>query len=420
MMRPDGAARHSWRNDDVKAALDLCLACKGCKGDCPVNVDMATYKAEFLAHYYRGRLRPPSAYAMGLIPVFAPLASPFPDLINALTSAPLVSHALKLAAGIALERHLPKFATVPFDRWYATYRERHAPPKGTRVVLWADTFNTYFTPEVAVAALEALEELGYAVETPQRRVCCGRPFYDYGFLSLAQSYLRDALATLEPYLRDGTPIIGLEPSCIAVFRDELLQMFPNDVDAQRLAKQTYTLAEFLELRGGHWNWRVPRLQRKAIVQLHCHHQAVMQFDSEMAALQKLGLEVDKPDSGCCGMAGSFGYEAGERYRVSQACGERVILPKVREASDDTLVLADGFSCRHQIEGGAGKTPLHFAQLLHLAQMQRTGKHSRNGVAAGGAARATRLRELALGAGLAAVAGLGVAVTAQRRKGNGHS
>jgi FAD/FMN-containing dehydrogenase/Fe-S oxidoreductase len=420
MMRTDGGVKHDWRNKDVKEALDLCLACKGCKGDCPVNVDMATYKAEFLAHYYRGRLRPASAYAMGLIPIWAPIASQMPDVVNALLEIPGLSAVFKAAGGIAQQRNLPKFAKVPFDRWFAKHRANKAKAKGPRVVLWADTFNTYFTPPVAVAAAEALEELGYAVEVPAQRVCCGRPFYDYGFVPLARSFLRNALETLQPYLRDGTPIVGLEPSCIAVFRDELLNLFPNDVDAQRLARQTYTLAEFLEKCAPNWNWKIPKLHARAIAQAHCHHQAVMKFRDEMSVLQKLGLDVENPDSGCCGMAGSFGYESGERYRVSQACGERVILPKVREALKETLILADGFSCREQIQQGTGREPLHLAQVLRMAQQHASDPDAVLHALGDGLARMTLMREVALGAGIAVFAGAGVALGAQVWKGNGRS
>ncbi len=414
MMRPDGHVKKQWRSKEVKEALDLCLACKGCKGDCPVNVDMATYKAEFFAHYYKGRLRPPSAYAMGLIPVWAPLASQFPDLVNGMMNAPGVSGLLKALGGIAQQREVPRFATVPFDRWFS--RRRAASRGGRRVVLWADTFNTYFTPSVAVAAVQFLEELGYEIETPRARVCCGRPFYDYGFLPLAQRYLRNALETLAPYLRDGTPIVGLEPSCIAVFRDELLNMFPNDLDAQRLAKQTYTLAEFLEKDGGQWQWSVPKFKKRALVQAHCHHQAVMQFQSEMTVMSKLGLEVERPDSGCCGMAGSFGYEAGEHYDVSQACGERVILPKVRETGEDVLLIADGFSCREQIEQGTGRHALHLAEVLRMAQQRRADNTSIMAALGNGLARSVRVREGAIGA-IAVAAG--IALGTQMWKGNGN-
>ncbi len=420
MMRPDGGVEHTWRNKDVKEALDLCLACKGCKGDCPVNVDMATYKAEFYAHYYKGRPRPASAYSMGLIPVWAPLAAQIPDLINAMMDAPLLSGVLKGVGGIAPQRQLPHFATVPFDRWYANHKPKERKPDAQRVVLWADTFNTYFTPAVACAAVEVLEDLGWSVEAPAERVCCGRPFYDYGFLTVAQRYLRDALNKMQPYLRDGTPIVGLEPSCIAVFRDELLNMFPNDLDAQRLAQQTYTLAEFLEQRAGDWHWKIPKLHRRALVQSHCHHQAVMRFEADMAVLDKLGLEVEKPDSGCCGMAGSFGYEAGERYDVSRKCAERVILPKVREAPSDTLILADGFSCREQIGQGTQRQAIHLAQVLRMAQEHARDEESVLHALGNGLARSTRIREVALGAGIAVCAGAGIALGTQIFKGNNHS
>jgi Fe-S oxidoreductase/FAD/FMN-containing dehydrogenase len=395
MMDKGGPTKNSWKNDAVKDALDLCLACKGCKGDCPVQVDMATYKAEFLAHYYSGKIRPPAAYAMGLIPVFAPWAAQIPDFVNALLSAPFTGRLLKTVAGIAPQRTLPRFAAVPFDRWW----KKHSPPRTAergRVVLWADTFNTYFTPEVAIAAVEVLEDLGYEVVVPASRVCCGRPFFDYGFLPLAQSYFRSAIATMEPFLRDGTPIVGLEPSCIASFRDELVNMFPNDLDAQRLSQQTYTIAEFLEKKGGDWHWKIPKMHKDAIVQVHCHHGAVMKFKCEQSVMEKIGLNAQVPDSGCCGMAGSFGYEAGEKYRVSQACGERVILPKVREAPKETLVIADGFSCRHQIEEGAHRKPLHLAQVLRMAQKSGKLPHM------DGLARGARLREIAIGAGVATV------------------
>ncbi len=417
MMRADGGIEHGWRNHEVKDALDLCLACKGCKGDCPVNVDMATYKAEFLAHYYARKMRPASAYVMGLIPVWAPFASEFSDLVNAGMRVPLVSDILKILRGIAPQRAVPRFAAVPFDRWFARHR---SPRKGRRVVLWADTFNTYFTPQVAIAATEVLEALGYEVVTPKERVCCGRPFYDYGFLALAKGYLRDALRRLEPYLHDGTPIVGLEPSCIAVFRDELLNVFPNDLDAQRLAQQTYTLAEFLEKRADDWAWKVPRLERRALVQAHCHHKAVMRFETDAAVMEKIGLQVELPDSGCCGMAGSFGYEAGEHYKVSQACGERVILPKVRDAGAETLLIADGFSCREQIFQGTGRRALHLSEVLHMALEHGEREAFLQRALGNGVARATHVREAALGAGVALFAGASIALSAQVLKGKHES
>jgi Fe-S oxidoreductase len=316
--------------------------------------------------------------------------------VNAVLSTPVLNTALKIAGGIAQERELPRFAAVPFDAWWRQRKRPTDDKERQRVVLWADTFNTYFTPEVAIAAVEVLEDLGYEVVVPASRVCCGRPFFDYGFLTLAQTYFKNAIATMEPFLRDGTPIIGLEPSCIASFRDELVNLFPNDLDAQRLSQQTYTLAEFLEKKGADWHWKVPKLHKHALVQVHCHHGAVMKYKCEQSVMEKIGLQAEIPDSGCCGMAGSFGYEAGEKYRVSQACGERAILPAARNISDSTLLIADGFSCRHQIEEGAGRKPLHLAQVLRMAQT--SGELPR----LNGLARRTRVRELAIGAGVASV------------------
>ncbi len=362
MMRSNGAVETTWRNEAVKEALDLCLACKGCKGDCPVQVDMASYKAEFLHHYYKGRGRPLTAYAMGLIMYWARLASQRPKLANALAHAPIVSDLMKAFVGIAPQRDLPRFADRTFKDWFFAREPRN--PHGPPVILWADTFNNHFTPETAIAAVEVLESAGFRVEVPRASLCCGRPLYDYGMLLTAKGFLREILDALRPQIQAGVPLVGLEPSCTAVFREELLNMLPNDLDAQRLQKQTRTLSEFLLDLGEEWTW--PKLHRKALVQAHCHHKAVMGFEAEQDAFKKLGLDATVPDSGCCGMAGSFGYEAGDHYDVSMACAERVILPKVRDADRDTLVLADGFSCREQIEQGTGVRPLHFAEAVRLA------------------------------------------------------
>jgi Fe-S oxidoreductase len=348
-----------WRSRPVKEALDLCLSCKGCKGDCPVSVDMATYKAEFLAHYYQGRLRPRQAYALGLIPWWARLASHAPGLANTAMTAPLLASLAKRAAGVEPRRAAPALAGQTFRDWFALHE---GPAEGTEVLLWPDTFTDYFTPEVGIAAVSILEDAGCRVRIPGQPLCCGRPLYDYGMLPTARRWLRRILTELRAPLEAGLPVIGLEPSCLTVFRDELVNLFPDDVDARRLAGQSVTLAEFLSGR----DYRPPRLDRRALVQVHCHHGAVLGYQSEQALLEQMGLDVTVPDSGCCGMAGSFGFERGQRYEVSQACGERVILPAVREAPDDTLIIADGFSCREQIAQGAGRRPLHLAQVLLLA------------------------------------------------------
>ncbi len=350
-----------WRSAAVRDALDLCLACKGCKGDCPVNVDMATYKAEFLSHYYAGRLRPVTAYTMGLIYWWARLATLSPTLVNAVTHAPVMDALLKRLGGIAPARTIPRFATETFKDWF---RRRSVRPSGSqRVVLWPDTFNNHFFPQTAQAAVNVLEAAGCEVIVPEASLCCGRPLYDYGFLSRAKSLLREILVTLRPMIRDGVPVVVLEPSCASVFRDELLNLFPDDEDAQRLAKQTYLLSEFLERKVE--NYQPPRLRRQALVHGHCHHKSLMKLDAEESILKRLGLDYHVLDSGCCGMAGAFGFEA-DHYEISLAVGERVLLPAVRDAPATALIIADGFSCREQIAQTTHRQALHIAEVLELA------------------------------------------------------
>jgi Fe-S oxidoreductase len=356
-----------WKSEHVKEALDLCLACKGCKGDCPVNVDMATYKAEFLSHYYAGRLRPRSAYAFGLIMYWARLAALRPEVANFLTQTPLLRGVAKAIAGVAPKRRIPAFAPRTFQDWF---RKRGARNQGKPVViLWPDTFNNHFHPGTAAAAVEVLEAAGWQVHVPSQFLCCGRPFYDFGMLELAKRHLRQILVALRPQIRAGVPIVGLEPSCISVFRDEMVDLFPHDQDARRLRQQVFLLSEFLEQQVD--DYRPPRLQRRALVQGHCHHKAVLRMDAEIAILNKLGLDYDVPDSGCCGMAGAFGFEAGDHYEVAVRAGERVLLPAVRKADADTLIIADGFSCREQIAQGTGRRALHLAQVLRMALREGT-------------------------------------------------
>jgi FAD/FMN-containing dehydrogenase/Fe-S oxidoreductase len=380
-----------WGDENVHEALDLCLACKGCKHDCPVRVDMATYKAEFFSHYYAGRPRPLRHYALGLIYWEARLAARAPRLANRL--APLG----KRLIGIAPERELPTFAERTFRDWWRARREP-ANPTGTRVLLWPDTFNNFFRPETAIAAVEVLEAAGCRVEVPEQTLCCGRPLYDFGMLTLAKRQLRQILEALRPQIAAGVPVVGLEPSCVAVFRDELVNLFPDDGDAQRLKKQSFTLSEYLKKI----DWRPPKLEGRALVQAHCHHKSVMGFDDEQELLERVGLDAEVLQSGCCGMAGSFGYEAGEKYDVSIRCAEDVLLPKVRGAGESALVLADGFSCRSQIEHGTGRHPLHLAEVLQLA-LRKTAPAA--ATAANGSGKGRRLRPAALAvAGAALVAG----------------
>jgi FAD/FMN-containing dehydrogenase/Fe-S oxidoreductase len=357
-----------WRDEHVKEALDLCLACKACKGECPVEVDMATYKAEFLSHYYARRLRPRPAYAFGLIRWWARLAANAPRLANLMTQTPGLRSLARLAAGIAPERAIPAFAP-------ATFRKRFAARKtfrnGRRVLLWPDTFNDHFHPEVLEAAVDVLERLGFEVEIPRRPLCCGRPLYDYGMLRLAKRRLREILRELRDEIRAGTPIVALEPSCAAVFRDELVNLFPDDEDARRLSQQVFLLSELLVNEKA--LDRLPELRRRALLHVHCHQKALIRRDGEKEVLEALGLDLEILDSGCCGMAGAFGFEKGEHYRVSMQCGEQVLLPAVRKAQEDTLVLADGFSCREQITQGTGRRPLHLAEVLRMAYLRPEGE-----------------------------------------------
>ena len=360
--------RDGWRDETVHEALDLCLACKGCKSECPVNVDMATYKAEFLSHYYARRVRPASAYAMGLVYWWARLGSLMPRLVNAVTHAPAMGGLFKALGGIAPARTVPRLAAETFTHGF---RRRRATPPATRaearptvtgtVLLWPDTFNNHFFPGTARAAVAVLEDAGYRVEIPPRSLCCGRPLYDFGMLDLAKRMLRQILDTLRPQIRAGMSIVGLEPSCVAVFRDEMCNLFPHDQDALRLKEQVFTLAEFLERAG----YEPPTLAGKALVQGHCHHKSVMKMTADERLLDKLGLEYEILDSGCCGMAGSFGFER-DHYDVSIKVGERMLLPRVRAAGPDTLIIADGFSCREQIVQTTSRRALHLAEVLELA------------------------------------------------------
>ena len=357
-----GPVAGGWRDENVKEALDLCLSCKGCKGDCPVNVDIATHKAEFLSHYYEGRLRPRSAYAFGLIDVWSRVASQAPGLINLVTQTPGLGALAKIAAGMPLQRRIPAFAPETFRAWFA---RRPVVNEGKdRVVLWADTFNNHFHPGVAKAAVRVLEDAGLQVIVPEGHLCCGRPLYDYGFLPTAKKYLEHVLQAMAPHIEARTPIVVLEPSCASVFRDELHGLFPDRDDASRFRHQVKLLGELLT--SPDLGYTPPTLRRKALAQGHCHHKSIFGYDDEKALLDKMGLDVDVLASGCCGMAGSFGFESGDKYRLSVAAGERVLLPAVRAADASTIVIADGFSCKTQIEQGTQRAALHVAEVVAMA------------------------------------------------------
>ena len=234
---------------------------------------------------------------------------------------------------------------------------------GPPVVLWADTFTNYFKPERGRAAVAVLEDAGFNVHVPREALCCGRPLYDYGMLDTAKSYLRRILTSLQPAIEAGVPLVGLEPSCVAVFRDELTETFDQNADAQRLHDQAFTLSEFLRRHAS--DWTPPHVGGKALVHFHCHQKCAIGKDDDVELLKAMGIELAEPEKGCCGLAGSFGFEAG-KYGVSMAIGEQRLLPAVRQSAANELLVADGFSCQTQIEQGAGRKPVHLAQVIASA------------------------------------------------------
>ncbi|HEX5273736.1 MAG TPA: FAD-binding and (Fe-S)-binding domain-containing protein [Candidatus Rubrimentiphilum sp.] len=438
-----------WQNETVKEALDLCLGCKGCKGECPVNVDMATYKAEFLSHYFEGKPRPLFMYAFGLMFWWAEVASRMPGVVNFFSQAFPFSAIIKRMLSIAPEREIPMFAARTFrqglkraplgthasgallgvlrqaqdDTLKPAHHDTLKPaqddtlkraPLGTHasgallgvlrqaqddtlkpahhdtlkpahhdtlkpahhdtlkpahddtgntVILWADTWNNYFHPQTLEAAVEVLEDAGFDVVLPPRQICCGRPLYDYGMLERARKQLLPIIDDLRPLIRAGVPLLMLEPSCASVFKDEMLNLFPNDRDARRLAEQTFLFESFMDEKCK--DYKPPKLKRKAVVHEHCHKKATLNRNAETHIFDRMELDYENLESGCCGMAGGFGFEEAH-YDVSVKCGERVLLPKVREALPETVVVADGFSCREQIAQLTQRQALHPSQVMQMA------------------------------------------------------
>jgi FAD/FMN-containing dehydrogenase/Fe-S oxidoreductase len=365
----DGTVKDGWRSEEVKEALDLCLACKGCKTDCPANVDMATYKAEFLAQHYRHRLRPRADYATGWLPAGAAAvaATRTAKVINAVTSRRPAARALTRLAGLE-DRPVPQFAPETLQQWWARRvpgaADAHRPATRGRVLLWPDTFTNHFHPRVGQAAVEVLESAGWEVTIPTRPACCGLTWISTGQLDVARRVLRRTLRQLAPHVRDGGLVVGLEPSCTAVFRADMHELFPDDQDAHRLKDHTVTLAELLT---GHTpGYEPPHASRdvQALAQVHCHQHAIMKWDADQQLLERAGVDAEHLDSGCCGLAGNFGFTAGHG-EVSEAVAEQTLLPRLREADPETVVLADGFSCRTQIQDldSGGHEGIHLAELL---------------------------------------------------------
>ncbi|MEU6014652.1 FAD-binding and (Fe-S)-binding domain-containing protein [Streptomyces sp. NPDC047515] len=348
-----------WRSEEVRDALDLCLSCKGCRGDCPVGVDMATYKAEFLHHHYRGRLRPAAHYAMGWLPLWLRLASPFAGALNALARIRPVAALVKRLAGIAPQRTIPVLARETFTRWAHGRR-----PRGTVVLsgnqvaaVWPDTFTDRLSPEVGRAAVRVLESTGRTVLYPGRSVCCGLTHVSTGQLDKARKVMRRSLDRMGDLL--GEPLVVLEPSCAAALRTDLPELLPDDPRAAELAGSVRTLAEYLEEYAP--DWRPPRLDRPVVGQTHCHQHAVLGDAADRRLRERAGL-TGELSGGCCGLAGNFGFERGH-WEVSVACAEEQLLPSVRAAELGTEVLADGFSCRTQLEQLGGVRARHLAEVL---------------------------------------------------------
>lgn len=365
-----------WRSTEVRDALDLCLSCKGCRSDCPVGVDMATYKAEFLHHHYRGRLRPAAHYAMGRLPRWLRLAAPFARPLNALARLRPLAAVAKRLAGIAPERAIPVLATQTYSRWLRRRRGR-----GTRILssdrvvaLWADTFTEHLSPQVGRAAVRVLEEAtGRTVLPPPRGLCCGLTYVSTGQLDAARRVMRRTLDRLD--LFPGQPLVVLEPSCAATLRTDLPELLPDDPRAAELASAVRTFAQYLEEYAP--GWTPPRLDRPAAGQTHCHQHAVLGDAAERRLRERLGL-TGELSGGCCGLAGNFGFEKGH-WEVSVACAEERLLPAVRDAEPGTELLADGFSCRTQLDQLAGRRARHLAEVVAEAVEQ----------AAKGPARASR-------------------------------
>jgi FAD/FMN-containing dehydrogenase/Fe-S oxidoreductase len=363
MMRghQDSPISDGWRSTAVEEALDLCLACKGCKSDCPTGVDMASYKAEFLAQRYRHRLRPITHFSLGWLPTLARAARCAPGVTNAALHAPVLSQLGKRLAGITPEREVPRFAATTFQhQWRHRDIAEPGPGDPDAVVLWPDTFTNHFDPHVARAGTRVLEAAGFRVAVPREPLCCGLTWISTGQLATAQRVLRRTFAALRPWIEAGTPVVVLEPSCAAVFRSDMRELLPHDDDAARLRAQVITLAEALARCGREWH--PPRHHRAlAVVQPHCHQHAVLGFDADADIMRRAGIDTDVLD-GCCGLAGNFGFERGH-YEVSMACAEHSLLPAVRTAGRETQILADGFSCRTQVAHGSDRRALHLAEAL---------------------------------------------------------
>ncbi len=349
-------------DDALHDTLDFCLSCKSCKTECPAAVDMAMYKAEYLAHYYQRNRRSLASQLFGRISEITALASRAPGFANAVSQSAL-GGALNRIAGIHPQRSLPRFAPRTFRQWFVAQPQPRSGPR--EVLLFTDTFTNFFEREVAIAAVSVLQRAGFSVLMAPKYVCCGRPLYDQGMLDRARQRLGEAVEVFGPYVERGVPLVGLEPSCILTYRDELPRLFPKDPRARALAENSFLLDEFLHQEAP--DFVPPPFNARALVHGHCHQKALVGMDRETALLKRVkGLDFQVIDAGCCGMAGAFGYEA-NHYDMSRALAERVLVPAIKTAEPEAIVISDGFSCRSQVR--------HFcpsARVMHLAQVLNSG------------------------------------------------
>ncbi|SEE90644.1 FAD-binding and (Fe-S)-binding domain-containing protein [Jiangella alba] len=353
----NGALVNGFASADVHESLDLCLSCKACASDCPTGIDMATYKSEVLYRTYRGRLRPRTHYLLGRLPTWTRLAGLAPRLVNAVAGIRPLRHAVLRLGGMDPRRDLPRF-TRPFRRQRRRPGPATAGPRGP-VLLWVDSFSDAFTPDSAHASISLLTDAGYDVTVSAGDVCCALTWITTGQLDQAKARLRRLLDAFAPHAAAGTPIVGLEPSCTAVLRGDLTELLGDDPRSHSVEAATRTLAELLDSTDG---WTPPDLTGRAVVaQPHCHQHATIGYDADLRLLRRAGASVTTI-SGCCGLAGNFGMEAGH-YDVSVAVAENGLLPALRSAPDAVL-LADGFSCRTQAQHLTGRQGVHLAQLLH--------------------------------------------------------
>lgn len=346
--------RGGWRSPEVHEALDLCLSCKGCASDCPTGVDMAAYKAEVLHQSYRGRIRPASHYSLGWLPRWATMASVAPRLANAALRLPGVGRAALAAAGVDGRRTIPAFAPETFRAWF---QRQHFDADGDEVLLFVDSFTNYFSPEAGRAAVAVLQNAGYRPRLTDRQQCCGLTWISTGQLDTARRKLGRTLDSMAGSVERGVPVVGLEPSCTATLRSEAVELV-GGARAEAVSAATHTLAELLTARG----WEPPAMTGTTVIaQPHCHHHSVMSWSPDAELLRTAGADVTRL-GGCCGLAGNFGVEKGH-YEVSVAVAEQQLLPAVRTAAPDAVVLADGFSCRTQLDDLADRQGVHLAQLL---------------------------------------------------------